>query len=105
MQTGMNPQRLRRLEDLYHATLEREPGQRQAFLAAECGSDTELLREIQELLLHSCEGALDRSPLEALRWEGLIEGSRLGPYQILTRIGAGGMGEVYRATDTASTGP
>jgi serine/threonine protein kinase len=30
----------------------------------------------------------------------LISGSRLGPYKILQSIGAGGMGEVYRARDT-----
>ena len=30
----------------------------------------------------------------------LVPGARLGPYQIRTAIGAGGMGEVYRATDT-----
>src|SRR5215468_5720161 len=27
-------------------------------------------------------------------------GTRLGPYEIVSAIGAGGMGEVYRATDT-----
>jgi len=30
----------------------------------------------------------------------LSPGARLGPYEILSAIGAGGMGEIYRATDT-----
>ena len=99
-ESGMDKQQLHRLENLYHAALEQSLSRREAFLVSKCGDDVELRREVEALLKHSSEGVLDQPPWEALAHIGLAEGSRLGPYQILGQIGAGGMGEVYRALDT-----
>src|SRR5262249_4980276 len=47
----------------------------------------------------SCPLQWARLPHLRLRM-ALAAGARLGPYEILSAIGAGGMGEVYRARDT-----
>ena len=50
---------------------------------------------------------LQRNPRHCKRWSvfpyglmALAAGTRIGPYEVTGSIGAGGMGEVYRATDT-----
>jgi hypothetical protein len=48
----MTRERLARIEELYHAAHEREPGAQGAFLAQACGSDQELRREVESLLAH-----------------------------------------------------
>jgi len=93
----------RRVEELYHTALERAPSEREAYLVAECGSDDELRREVLSLLAHDGEAErLMETPAVAAGTEklALLTGARLGPYEILGLVGAGGMGEVYRARDT-----
>ena len=105
----MASERERQVESLYRAALERSPEQRAAYLREVCGTDETLRREL-EALLGADQHAIDlvESPL-ALSGPDLASdaapaavrtGQRVGPYVIADRLGAGGMGEVFRAHDT-----
>ena len=95
-----------RVEEIYHAALERSPELRAGFLAEICAADSDLRREVESLLAQSGD-ALD-TPAWAhitanqepwLETPLLQTGTALGPYEIIRRIGAGGMGEVYLGRD------
>src|SRR5215475_1056272 len=104
----MKAERWQQVEQLYHCALEREAGQRAAFLAAACAGDDSLRREVESLLAHQtpAENLLERPVMEvaakalANDQADSLPGRSLGSYQILSLLGAGGMGEVYCARDT-----
>jgi len=102
----VTPERLRQIEQLFHDARQLTPGARDAFLRRECANDPELRREVESLLAQPSTGAID-TPVGALVADlvapprpRLAPGSTLAHYRIDGLLGAGGMGEVYRAHDT-----
>ena len=96
----MNPERLWQIEELYHLASERVPSERETFLREACGSDAELKRQVLSLLAQdSGAGPMERPVLEVAadllsnsptrQW---TPGTQVGPYQIVSRLGEGGMG-------------
>jgi eukaryotic-like serine/threonine-protein kinase len=106
----MTAERWRQIEELYHSTLECPPGQRSAFLAQACNGDGELQKEVDDLVRReeSSGWKLPEHPAwstepPATRFADVASftpGARVGPYEIVESIGAGGMGLVFRAIDT-----
>jgi serine/threonine protein kinase len=104
----MTPERARDIERICDDAMERPVGERTGFLAQACDGDSELRREVERLLTHEHASAtfLETPPIvdsafsrESTR-QGLAVGQRIGSYTILSTLGFGGMGEVYRARDS-----
>jgi eukaryotic-like serine/threonine-protein kinase len=98
---NQTPERLAELLRIAQQALARGDAERAGYLDASCGADADVRREVEALLAEQASGD---GFLAAPPWQPpptkLVAGQRLGPYEIQSAIGAGGMGEVYRARDT-----
>jgi serine/threonine protein kinase len=104
----VKPERWKRIDAVLQDALDLPPVDRPAFLDGACAGDSDLRREVESLLsaeqragdfieAPAVEAAAD---LLAESARGIAEGTYVSHYRVLSRIGAGGMGEVYRAEDT-----
>src|SRR6266480_2290601 len=101
------PVRFQKIEQIFLAALEHEPDQVSAFLDTACDGDDGLRREVEALLASDqrAERFIEKSAvglatkvIQNQQADSLV-GRTIGHYKISKRIGAGGMGDVYLATD------
>ena len=103
----MKSERWQQIDNLLEAALERKESERSAFLKEACAGDESLQEEVESLLAadKQAEDLIEAPAVEmiaegfAKNQSGSLKGRRMGSYKILSLLGAGGMGEVYRARD------
>ena len=88
----MDPERWRRIEELYQSAVDSDAAERATLLAH---ADPEIRREVESLLAQPTAGTpLDRSAFSALDRLQVETGALIGPYRIEGLLGEGGMGVV-----------
>jgi eukaryotic-like serine/threonine-protein kinase len=99
----MNPERWRRIEEIFRTAIDRPADERGSYLTRACGADEDLRREVLSLLERDTAEEFIRGPIAnaalafTARSKKDLTGERIGPYRVTRMIGRGGMGDVYEA--------
>src|ERR1700752_4285913 len=100
----MTSEQWQRVKEVFEAAFESGPAVRTAFLAQACAGDDELRREVESLLAaHDADSGFMNNPVGRLLVSpepSLTTGQHFGPYEDISLLGEGGMGQVYLAVDT-----
>ena len=106
----MAPARFQTIEEIFRAALDQEPDRISAFLDTACEGDELLRRKVEALLasrqragsfIETTAAGIAVRIIENAQTD-LLVGRTIGHYKISKRIGSGGMGEVYLATDVTA---
>lgn len=97
----MNPKRFERIRELVLIIAKFPPEERGEQLNLSCAGDPDLRSEVESLLEQDLAAEADGFPLLATEVSRHAPGRMIGHYKLLSPIGEGGMGVVWRATDTS----
>jgi len=98
-QSEMTPERWEHVREVAYAALQQEPSGRSTYLDQACASDGELRSQVESLMA-TAESAERALPSGIFSSSLLPAGTKIDEFEIISLLGAGGMGEVYRARDT-----
>jgi hypothetical protein len=106
--TDPDVDRWQKIERLYYEAVDLDEAERDTYLAQACPDDEALRQEVRSLLVHqrAADRFLEQPALAEAAWSlarearAPLTGRRISGHDVASLIGAGGMGEVYRARDS-----